>query len=252
MDNQLSYLNNFNKPNLVDISLLQKINDGYNFNPPKMSYLYSMVQSAGAATCNLAKDNLFISVIVVSLIFFLGWCYIEKKRQDAIYEKYLQKKLAKSLLNDELNLFSETPEPINIEKLFNDISTDISNEKLETNTQDPVPPPIENQESNQEHNQEPHQEPHQVSNQELVLSQKPVHMTKREHNLQIYDSNQRIPDHMSNTQPPTQQAQQPQQQAQYKEVKQTPPTIEAAILKKTSGSKYMEISNFNPNSYMLM
>ena len=91
MADQLNYLNNLNKPNLVDISLLQKINDGYQYSPPKMSYLYSMVQTAGSATCGLAKDNLFIFIVIMCLILFLIWCYIEKQRQNAIHEKYLQK-----------------------------------------------------------------------------------------------------------------------------------------------------------------
>jgi hypothetical protein len=134
MADQLNYLNNLNKPNLVDLSLLQKINDGYQYSPPKISYLYSMVQKAGNATCGLAKDNLFIFVVIMCLILFLVWCYIEKQRQNAIHEKYLQKKLAKSLLSDELNLFTETPDPINVEKLFVDINESMV-ENISPNTE---------------------------------------------------------------------------------------------------------------------
>jgi len=176
MGEQLNYLNNLNKPNLVDLSLLQKINDGYKYSTPKISYLYSMVQTAGNATCGLAKDNLFIFVVIMCLIFFLIWCYVEKQRQNAIYEKYLQKKLAKSLLNDELNLFTETPDPINVEKLFIDINETIVN---------PVEP-------------EPEQEPEPESKPITYIPKensppKNFHMTKREQNLQIYDANQRTP-----------------------------------------------------------
>ena len=138
MSNQLNYLNNLNKPNLVDISLLQKINDGYTYSQPKQSYLYSFVQTAGSATCGFAKDNLFIFLVIACLILFLIWCYVEKQRQNALYEKYLQKKLAKSLLSDELNLFTEVPELINIEKLF----TDINNTIIENPEPVPVSVPV--------------------------------------------------------------------------------------------------------------
>ena len=110
----MNYLNNLNRPNLVDMSLLQKINDGYGYtSQPKISQVGSFFQTAGSITCNLIKDNIFISLIVISLFLFLIWCFIEKQRLDAMTEKYLQKKLAKSLLNDELNLFSEVPSPLN-------------------------------------------------------------------------------------------------------------------------------------------
>ena len=143
MENHFSYLNNINRPNLVDLSLLQKINDGYTNIPPKTTYLYSLIQNAGSVTCSFAKDNLFISIVVISLVVFLSWCYIEKKRQDVIYEKYLQKRLAKALLNDELNLFSEVPETINIEKLFNDISQDMAEEIKTPVVESPIESPIE-------------------------------------------------------------------------------------------------------------
>jgi len=208
MQNQFSYLNNVNKPNLVDLSLLQKINDGYQYTP-KISYLYSIIQTAGSTTCTLAKDNLFITVIVFCLILFLGWCYVEKKRQDVLYEKYLQKKLAKSLLNDELNLFSEVPEPINIEKLFNDISQDMAQEIK-------VPIPVQENLELVVNPEEP-----------IQYQQKPVHMTKREYNMQMSNSNQIMP------------------------VQLQPPTIDAAVVSKSGGSRYIDISNFS-GSYMLM
>jgi len=171
MSNQLNYLNNLNKPNLVDISLLQKINDGYTYSQPKQSYLYSFVQTAGSATCGFAKDNLFIFLVIACLILFLMWCYIEKQRQNALYEKYLQKKLAKSLLSDELNLFTEVPEPINIEKLFTDINNTIIEE--------PELVPVVSK-------------PVKYINKEVSP---PIHLTKREQNQQINNAIQRIPEH---------------------------------------------------------
>jgi hypothetical protein len=208
MADQLNYLNNLNKPNLVDLSLLQKINDGYQYSPPKISYLYSMVQTAGNATCSLAKDNLFIFVVIMCLVLFLIWCYVEKQRQNAIYEKYLQKKLAKSLLNDELNLFTETPDPINVEKLFVDI-----NESM-VETINPEPEPEEKMQVNY------------VSKN----TNNNVHMTKREQNLQIYDSNQRVPEHMKNS---------------------TTSNQSIPLAGNDASSRYMDINNFN-GSYMLM
>ena len=172
MSNQLNYLNNLNKPNLVDISLLQKINDGYTYS--QQSYLYSFVQTAGSATCGFAKDNLFIFLVITCLILFLIWCYVEKQRQNAMYEKYLQKKLAKSLLSDELNLFTEVPEPINIEKLFTDINNTIIEE--------PEPVPVSVLQS----------EPIKYINKEVAP---PIHLTKREQNQQINNAIQRIPEH---------------------------------------------------------
>ena len=180
MSNQLNYLNNLNKPNLVDISLLQKINDGYTYSQPKQSYLYSFVQTAGSATCGFAKDNLFIFLVIACLILFLIWCYVEKQRQNALYEKYLQKKLAKSLLSDELNLFTEVPELINIEKLF----TDINNTIIENPEPVPVSVPVPVLQS----------EPVKYINKEVSP---PIHLTKREQNQQINNNNaiQRIPEH---------------------------------------------------------
>jgi hypothetical protein len=177
MGDQFSYLNNLNKANLVDLTLLQKINEGYNGSTTKSSYVYSLVQSAGATTCRIAKDNLFITIIVFCLVLFLIWCYVEKQRQNAMYEKYLQKKLAKSLLSDELNLFTETPNPINMEKLFVDINDTIE-----------IP---------QEQNPEPVEEPAPTLVTEPIVQNQQntqqIKLTKREANLKIYDANQRVP-----------------------------------------------------------
>jgi hypothetical protein len=182
MGDQLNYLNNLNRPNLVDITLLQKINDGYSYSSqPKVSHFYNMIQTAGSMTCSIAKDNIFISVIVIFLFLFLAWCYIEKQRQDVLTEKYLQKKLAKSLLNDELNLFSEVPSPLNVEKLFNDIKTDlfvVKESKININNEEDIQN-IEtmNQQSLSGNINSPNQE-------------RPVHMTKREQNIQSFEKNQ--------------------------------------------------------------
>ena len=85
MGEQFNLINNINRPNLVDYSLLQKINDVYQ-NKPSMSqpHIPSLVQRAGGVMYNMVSDNLFMSLIIFSLIIFLGWCYVEKQRHDAI------------------------------------------------------------------------------------------------------------------------------------------------------------------------
>jgi len=238
MREQLNYLNNLNRPSLVDLSLLQKINEGYQHSTPKISYLYSFIQTAGKATCSLAKDNLFITVIITCLILFLMWCYIEKQRQNAIYEKYLQKKLAKSLLNDELNLFTETPNPINIEKLFVDINDTMKVDEEEQ-------PELEQQlELEQISYVQPPEIENIKSNLNPIISSGPnVHMTKREQNLQIYDANQRIPEHMKSEQMKPEQMK-PKQNIPEQDQHSYPLAGNAA------SSKFMNINDFNGN-YML-
>jgi len=188
------HFNNFinhNRPNLVDYSLLQKINDSYKpaysnfftFIPPvnenkllggvvnnipstipnmpnkmetnmpinmpinmptmtmnvpvtNMPYLtnqhynslqetkpLTFLQYAGNVIYKSIKENLFISIIVVSLILFLAWCYVEKKRHDKIQEKMIRKEYMKSLLDEEL--FIKEPDELNINELFKDIQQDI-------------------------------------------------------------------------------------------------------------------------------
>ena len=211
MVEQLSYLNNINKPNLVDYSLLQKINDGYNNSPPKLTHAYSFVQTAGAVTFKFAKDNIFISVVVISLILFLGWCYIEKQRQNTIYEKYLQKKLVKSLLSEELNLFSENLEPLNIDKLFDEIKTDMS-EPIEVKAPEQFQSQVQEQVSVYK-NHEPDNTPK-------------ISLTKREANSQINEANQQ---YRAGINPENQ-----------------------AIPGSNMGSRFMEVTTFNQNSYMLV
>ena len=288
MSQQNNYLNNLNRPNLVDLSLLQKINDGYSYNSqPKVSHFYSLVQTAGSNVCSVAKDNIFISIIVISLVLFLGWCYIEKQRLDTLTEKYLQKKLAKSLLNDELNLFTEIPSPLNVEKLFNDINTDINIEEKVNNINDI--------------NDEEEIKNIENMNQQNLNQERPVYMTKREMNIKNNDSNQNQlgsganPNNMGLNQYPSQgfpkgaardfgqdfmQQQSPppiiQQQHQQQPIQeqihqqvphpQVPqPQVPEAPHPQTEqntpqpiggpigSSKYMDISSgFNKNSYMLM
>jgi len=290
MGDQLNYLNNLNRPNLVDLTLLQKINDGYSYNSqPKISYFYSLMQTAGSNVCALAKDNVFISIIVISLMVFLGWCYIEKQRLESLKEKYLQKKLAKSLLNDELNLFNEIPSPLNIENLFNEINTEIN---------------VESNKINNINNEEEIKNIETMNQQNLnqQAQDRGVYMTKRELNIKNNESNQNQlgsgsnPNNMGLNQYPSQgfpkgaardfgqdfiqqqppppivqqqqqyqqQEQQPQQQQQ-----QPPQTYQQALSQDglvkpeqntpqpmggpVGSSKYMDISGgFNKNSYMLM
>jgi len=277
MGEQFNYLNNLNRPNLVDITLLQKINDGYSYpSQPKTSYLFNMIQSAGSMTCNIAKDNIFISVVIISLILFLVWCYIEKQRQDVLTEKYLQKKLAKSLLSEELNLFNEVPQPLNVEKLFNDINTDLINTKININ------------------NQEDNKSIETMNQQNINQNQeRPVHMTKREQNIQNYEQTQSTqinqnlnqypsqgypkgaardfgqefvqqqptlvqqPNQQSVQQPNQQPMQQPNQQPNQQPAYQQALSQDGLSVQPISGpvgtSKYMDISSgFNKNSYMLM
>jgi hypothetical protein len=80
-------------------------------------------------------DNLFMTVIVISLVVFLIWCYIEKKRQDAIQEKYFQKIYLKSIEND-TEFFVKDPEPVNIQEIFDEINKNIK--EPSENTQDKI------------------------------------------------------------------------------------------------------------------
>lgn len=226
MGDQFNYINNLNKPNLVDLALLQKINEGYQYSPPKISYLYSLIQSAGSATCSLARDNLFITLVICSLFLFLAWCFIEKQRQDAIYEKYLQKKLVKSLLKDELSLFTETPETINIEKLFNEITTDIGNSVTQPELKS-EPEPQSELKSEPEPKSEPKSEPEQQEPRQFnnYIQQSQIHLTKREQNQQINDANRTIPNIQNHTN---------------------------VIYGGNTSSRYMDLGNFNANSYMLL
>lgn len=126
MAEQFHYLTQNNKPNLVDYSLLQKLNSGSITNP-----LPSFIQKAGSISFNLIKENLFMSIIIISLVLFLCWCYVEKKRQDKLSSKLMQKQKVKELLEEELQLFKEEPESVDIANLFKDINKDIAEVKLE-------------------------------------------------------------------------------------------------------------------------
>jgi len=126
MAEHIHYLTQNNKPNLVDYALLQKLNSSTISNP-----LPNFVQKAGSISFNLIKDNLFMSVIIISLVLFLCWCYVEKKRQDIISSKLIQKQKVKELLEEELQLFKEEPESVDIANLFKDINKDIAEVKLE-------------------------------------------------------------------------------------------------------------------------
>jgi hypothetical protein len=122
MAEQFHYLIQNNKPNLVDYALLQKLNS-----VPITNRLPLFVQKAGAISFNLITDNLFISIIIISLVLFLCWCYVEKKRQDIIANKLMKQGFKNSNEND-LELFKEEPDSVDISDLFKDINKDINTE----------------------------------------------------------------------------------------------------------------------------
>ena len=119
------YFNNINRPNLVDHSLLQKINEIYQMKPQLQPAGPTFIQRAGSAVLKLIFDNLFMSIIIISLILFLTWCYVEKKRQTAIEEKYFQKLYLKSLKSSDNEYFSKELEPIDLTNLFDEINKDL-------------------------------------------------------------------------------------------------------------------------------
>jgi hypothetical protein len=151
------YFNNINRPNLVDHSLLQKINEIYQMKTQSQPSGPTLVQRAGSAILKLILDNLFMSVIIISLILFLAWCYVEKKRQTAIEEKYFQKLYLKSLKSNDNEYFSKELEPVDLTNLFNEINKD-----LET------PLDIEEKEENNEHKPENKPENKIENNKELA------------------------------------------------------------------------------------
>ena len=117
--------NQFNKPNLVDYTLIQKLNQGYHHHGA-IAGVPSLFQKAGSFSFNLIKENLFMSIILLLLVIFLAWCYVEKQRQDKILEKIYQKKMAKVMLEEELQLFTDIPVELNINDLFKDINNDLN------------------------------------------------------------------------------------------------------------------------------
>jgi len=123
MAEQFHYLTQNNKPNLVDYALLQKLNSAPLSNP-----LPSFIQNAGSISFNLIKENLFMSIILLCLVVFLCWCYVEKKRHDNISSKLMQKQKVKELLEEELQLFKEEPDSVDVSNLFKDINKDMNTE----------------------------------------------------------------------------------------------------------------------------
>jgi len=154
MGEQFNIINNINRPNLVDYSLLQKINEVYQNKPTQIqNQIPSYFQRAGSVIYSLIIDNLFMSIIIIFLILFLGWCYVEKQRYDAIQEKYINKlylKLLKTdkdkINNNDTEYFIKDPEPVNIQNLFDDIKKDIETNQIinnnikEENPINPEPP----------------------------------------------------------------------------------------------------------------
>lgn len=123
MAEQFHYLTQNNKPNLVDYALLQKLNSSTISNS-----LPSFMQNAGSISFRLIKENLFMSIILLCLVVFLCWCYVEKKRHDNISSKLMQKQKVKELLEEELQLFKEEPDSVDVSNLFKDINKDMNTE----------------------------------------------------------------------------------------------------------------------------
>ena len=133
MGEQINNIYNINRPQLVDMNVLEKITNSYRggstqssgFKSEFVTKFTNFIQYAGTNTCVLIKDNLFISIIMILLITFLIWCYIEKKRYDAIQEKILRKKYMKILLeendNKEFEYFNEIPDKVELNDLFETI-----------------------------------------------------------------------------------------------------------------------------------
>jgi len=147
----------------------------------------TFLQYAGNFIYKHIKENLFISVIVVSLILFLSWCYVEKKRHDKIQEKMIRKEYMKSLLDEEL--FIKEPEELNINELFKDINNDLQEEI------------VNNKENNNKEN----------STIDISLNKKNMLNTDVSIN-----------------------------------------NIPINIVASNNSTKYMDVSNFNNNSYMLL
>ena len=73
MGDQFKYINNLNRPNLVDNTLLQKINDIYQSKPITVqNQIPNYVQRAGSAIYSLMLDNLFISILIISTILTIS------------------------------------------------------------------------------------------------------------------------------------------------------------------------------------
>ena len=65
MGEQFNLINNINRPNLVDYSLLQKINEVYQNKPLQVqNQIPSYLQRAGSVIYSLIMDNLFMSLII--------------------------------------------------------------------------------------------------------------------------------------------------------------------------------------------
>lgn len=190
--------NQFNKPNLVDYTLIQKLNQGYHHHGA-IAGVPSLFQKAGSFSFNLIKENLFMSIILLLLVIFLAWCYVEKQRQDKILEKLYQKKMAKVMLEDELQLFTDIPVELNINDLFKDINNDLNSP---------------------------------VSSAEMAVKPAPDSdpITQLETKAQSYQTmpSKKKDRQMLNGMNPT------------------------AVIPSNTANNYMDVTNFNPDSYMLL
>ena len=190
--------NQFNKPNLVDYTLIQKLNQGYHHHGA-IAGVPSLFQKAGSFSFNLIKENLFMSIILLLLVIFLAWCYVEKQRQDNILEKLYQKKMAKVMLEEELQLFTDIPVELNINDLFKDINNDLNSP---------------------------------VSSAEMAVKPAP-------------DSD---PILQLETKAPSYQTM-PSKKKDRQMLNGVNPT---AVIPSNTANNYMDVTNFNPNAYMLL
>ena len=140
-----------------------------------------------------------MSIILLLLVLFLAWCYVEKKRQDKIVEKLYQRKMAKVMLEEELQLFTDIPAELNINDLFKDINNDLNSP---------------------------------VSSAEMAVVPAPD-------TIPIIQAEQKAPSYQT----------MPSKKRDRQMLNGMNPT---PVIPSNSANNYMDVTNFNPNSFMLL
>ena len=150
------------------------------------------------------------------------WCYIEKKRYDAIQEILLKKKYTKMLLdenlftNNELEYFEAKPDSVDLGELFTEINTELNT----------VINPEDNPEDKPESNLEDTLEDNPKNNQET-----PVNKVVN----------------------PLLDKQMPVTQSKKELITNSKSTNQASIpFSQTVADKFMDVTVFNNSSYMLL